>query len=271
MGDPDLSTLEVCAAVPAEAGIPASEPTAGPGRADRVNARGRYRQSRQAYAEMYGTTPRSIGNWIRHGGLKGEFPPLDDPSGMVSWWGSHMEHRVPDKIYAAAKSDPTADPQQVGMVCSGKDDLFASGTDSVNVGENEEVLSTGFLASLLRTRTEEAKAHRRYHLAVEEVPPDEGKIRVLQKTWQDLADHLRALEKAAPEVLRKSGDMWLGVDIVRELAEIHGVIGSGVRTLGRRWAVKMGVAWTIADDRAFQDEVDRLFARLHASKFSACE
>lgn len=236
----------------------------------RICARGVYQLSRKAYAEKFGTTPRSIGNWIRHGGLRGEFPPLDDAAALVAWWGKHMEHRVPDKIYSAVASCETG---VVGMAMGEKVDLFPVESQSGNMqpSGNEEILSTGFLASLLRTRDEEAKAHGRYAKSVDEDPPDAGKIRVLQKTWQDLADHLRALEKAAPEVLRKSGDMWLGVDIVRELADIHGIICAGVRTLGRRWAVKAGVDWTVSNDRAFQDEVDRLFSRLHESKFTSHE
>ncbi|MEI6035790.1 MAG: hypothetical protein WCS65_16110 [Verrucomicrobiae bacterium] len=177
-----------------------------------------------------------------------------------------MEHRVPDKIYAAAaKVAPITEPD-VGMVGVVDIDLFSQG-----VSPAPEVLSTGFLASLIRTRDEEAKAHRRYQLAVDEPEPDEGKIRVQQKTWQDLADHLRALEKAAPDVLKKSGDMWLSVDVVRELADIHAAIVNGVRSLGRRWALKAAAEWTVAQDRIFQAECDRLFSHLVESKFAAHE
>jgi len=238
----------------------------------KMRGRDIYGRPRTAYAELYGATVRTINNWISAGLAKRNPPPLDDPREMPAWWGAVMDHRVPDKLYSAASrfasSNPPSEPSSSSVKVPPS---LSDESETSSPSEEEPVLSTGFLASLLRTRDEEAKAHRRYKKAADEDPPDEGKIRTLQKTWQDLADHLRSLEKAAPEVLRKSGDMWLGVDIIRELAEIHGVIQSGVRSLLRRWAVKTGREVSVSDDRAFQDEVDRLFSRLQDSKFRAHE
>jgi hypothetical protein len=234
----------------------------------KIRGRDIYSRPRTVYADMYQATVRTVNNWIAAGIAKHNPPPLDDPREMPAWWGSVMEHRVPDKIYAAASRHASAHPSP-----SATSEAVAAPPQAPDASEPSlpaepsPALTTGFLASLLRTRDEEAKAHQRYQAAAAQDPPDEGKIRTLQKVWQDLADHLRSLEKAAPEVLRKSGDMWLGVDVVRELAEIHGAIQSGVRSLLRRWSVKTGREVTLNDDRAFQDEVDLLFARLQASKF----
>lgn len=230
--------------------------------AGRLRSRDFYDRPPSYFAEIYGVSSRSVNNWINHGRSVGELPPLENPVELVSWWGKHMVHRVPDKIYAAAekhRSETPPPPQesipQVPPVVPPADD--SSG------------LSTGFLASLLRTREEEAKAHQRYQEAISEPDPNEGKIRVAQKTWADLADHLRQLEKAAPEILQKSGEMWLRVDVIRELADLHGGIVNGVRALGRKFAMKEGIPWSVERDRAFEEECNILFGKLIASRFSA--
>jgi len=228
-----------------------------------------YQHSRAHYATLYGTSLRSVANWIKHGLLQEPPapPPLDNPVEFISWWGKFMVHRVPDRIYEAANKvtgSHTPSLQEPSPLPILPDPAVAS-----VIPPSPSSAATGFLASLLRTREEESAAHGRYKAAVEEPDPNEGKIRVTQKNWQDLSEHLRQLEKAAPDVLRRSGDMWLAVDVIRELASIHTVIVNGVRSLGRRFATKTGVEWTVERDRIFAEEVNFIFRSLTESKFSA--
>lgn len=240
----------------------------------RLRGRDVYDHPRGYYAKLYGTTPRSINNWIKHGLQKNEPPPLDSPTALIGWWGKYMVHKVPDRIYEAARKVSASPavlhgtPPPLPEAVAASPTLFDPPPASVT-HSNGDGLHTGFLASLLRTRQEEANAHQRYVEAVAADPPNEGNVRVAQKIWQELASHLRALEKAAPEVLQKSGDMWLRVDVVNELAHLHGVIVSGVRSLGRRFAMKAGIEWTAERDRLYQAECDFIFRALVESKFSA--
>jgi len=226
-----------------------------------------YNHPRTHYAEIYGVSTRSVAAWIKHGLLQepADPPPLDDPIHFITWWGKYMVHRVPDRLYEAASKMQQAIPvvQSAAPLSSAPGDLPRIDTAPASSG------ATGFLASLLRTREEEAAAHLRYKAAVEEPEPNEGKIRTAQRNWMELSEHLRQLDKSAPEILRRSGDMWLAVDVLSELATIHASIANGVRSLGRRFAVKSGIEWTPERDRQFGDEVNFIFRELVDSKFSA--
>jgi len=236
----------------------------------RLRSRDFYSKPPSHFAGIYGVSSRSVNNWINHGRSVGELPPLENPVDLVAWWGKHMVHRVPDKLYAAAAKFAPEDPDPAPPTLGEPQGISSDPPRDLPASPSSD-LSTGFLASLLRTREEEAKAHRRYTAAISEEPPNEGKIRVAQKTWADLADHLRQLEKAAPEILQKSGEMWLRVEVIRELAPLHGEIVKGVRSLGRKFAMKEGIPWSVERDRAFEDECNVLFGKLVESRFSGNE
>ncbi len=177
-----------------------------------------------------------------------------------------MKHRVPEEIY-------TAVPVIANNVPCGTNEP-APAADLFNIPPpvpeiTPSSVGRGFLASLLRMREEEAAAHARYKTARETNPPDEGKIRFEFQAWQDIVGRLRSLEKDSAGVLEQSGDMWLAVDIVKELSSIHTAIINGVHSLGRRFAMKTGMQWSVALDRQWQDECDRLFGALLESKFVA--
>lgn len=242
----------------------------------RLRGRDVYSKPRSIYAEIYGQSVRGINKWIERGlrADPADAPPLDDPEQMIGWWGRHMKHRVPDHLYEAVrKAKSEIVPRGTTLSVPAVTEAAQAAPDPAREMPTDAaaVLSTGFLASLLRTREEEAQAHRRYREAVAEDPPDEGKIRVCMHTWKDLAEHLRALEKAAPDVLKKTGDMWLAVDIVSELTTIHGAIINGVESLWRRFSVKIGIQSDERIDRLWQEECARLFKGLLESKFVSPE
>ena len=239
--------------------------------AKQLRGRDVYDHPRAYYADLYGVSLRSVASWIKHGIVQEppDPPPLDDPMQFIAWWGRYMVHRVPDRLYEAARKVAPAIPDRPSEVVA-SDDIGI--TASVQpMPSSSPTGATGFLATLLRTRQEEEAAHRRYKEAVEEREPNEGKIRVAQKNWMELSEYLRQLDKSAPEILRSSGDMWLAVDVIAELAPLHADIVNGVRSLGRRFASKAGIEWDAERDRLFGDEVNFVFRALVESKFSTGE
>lgn len=231
------------------------------------------------YAAIFDVTARGVNKWIARGLAADppEPPPLDDPSALVGWWPRHMKHRVPERLLIAkrefeAKSGVprgTEEPlPDFALEAESAVSVAAGPVEPIEVAPLEgSANDEGFFASLLRTRRAERVASLAYEAAKKAVPRNEADIRITYNTWKDIAQQLRSMEKDAPEILKKTGDMWLSVDIVSELTPMLTSLKNGVDSLWRRFSVKIGVQSTVATDRIWQDEVDRLFAGLLESKF----
>lgn len=231
-----------------------------------VSAKGKVRFARPLgeYAAEYGQTDRTIKRWIQRGkeaagGL--DLPPLDVPSEMPAWWARHFKHRCPDEIHAAVTRSAPAAPRPVAPPASVPSPL------SFSIGV---IAGSGYEEMLGRVRAAELSASADYFSAIREDPND-PRLASLRKTWQELAKQLRELERDAGDILERSGQLVPKATTERVLAELHGAISQGIRSLWPRVKSRFRAATEREQDKIWDDEISRLLGRLNETGFAAYE
>lgn len=249
----------------------------GPSEAPSQSSRSEYRQTQAVYADRYGYHVRAIKGWIAEGRAANYPPPLDEPEKMPEWWTVvHPKRSVPGRLLIAAQGKapsktapaPTAPPPPGPPPPPPSSD--APPADRTRLPK----AGLGFAGALQRLREAESEAHEAYQAAKEDedgngLPKDPAKVEQLRRAWNDINEQLRFQEKAAAEVLSKSGEMVLKADVHRELTRIHSAIVGGVRSLLRRVKAKSGNVTLEQAMPAFDAEVDRVFSELIESQFGA--
>ncbi len=237
-----------------------------------------YRETQKTYALRYGYGIRTIKLWISEGRAAGKLPPLDDPEAMLSWWAEVKSNSVPARLLAAAEVAKRGRVASGGAPANQAEGSGAS-TSAAPVVEPapapKKPLAVGFAASLQRVREAEAEAHAAYldELTKTGEARNDGRIERLRKAWSELSEQLRFLEKAAPDVLGRSGEMLMRDDVRKILSKLHSPIVAGVRSLFRRIRAKtgnLGVPAAVLDEfeRHYSAEVEKLFGELCASEFA---
>lgn len=238
-----------------------------------------YREKQSVYAARYGYGIRTIKLWIAEGRAAEPVPkppPLDDAEAMLGWWGEVKSNSVPPRLLAAAETARQArlavtNPTPAATVEAAPGAPAASAIAGDAAPPEKKPLAIGFSATLERVRQAEAEASARYldafNKPIEE--RDDSKTSRLRREWSELSEQLRFLEKAAPEVLAKSGEILTKQDVRRILVKLHGPIVSGVRALFRRTRSKAPAGASLDDlERIYGDEVERLFGDLLGSEFA---
>ncbi|PAW76831.1 MAG: hypothetical protein B9S32_13920 [Verrucomicrobia bacterium Tous-C9LFEB] len=229
-----------------------------------------YLRKHSEYAIIYGFEKRTIKRWIQTGREANppELPPLDDPSAMPSWWGKYMTWRVPDKIIEAARAAKAAEsPAPLSPVAVPVPiDSPLPPSPPVSVEESGEL---GLQGSLARLRDAERKAYNAWQLVLSAAEPNDGEIKNKQRIWTDIADQLRATEKASPDILQASGDLVSKSELQKVLAEIHTTIAQSFRAMIRRVLPKIQNLTPTEADAIWNEEVDRVFAALRTNEFTA--
>ncbi len=231
-----------------------------PGVAAAAPAAPRYRKGQKEYAEFYNQSDRTIKRWVARGRDGNDPPPLDDPVAMVAWWAKHFSHKCPDCILEAARQSAPARPAAPPA--------FSRPAAPIEEGDPVEV-GTGFREMLERVKRAEAEAYQEYNKALK--ANDESRLASTRKQWSELSKQLRELERDAPDILSRSGGMVEKSAVEKVIAEIHGPIINGVRSMWRRIRSRMMTTPENQQDGVWQAECDRLFARLNESAFTAHE
>lgn len=241
---------------------------------------GEYRRPLKFYADRYGYSLRAVKGWIAEGRAVPEPqgpkpPPLDNPEAMLVWWHEVKANRAPTRLLAVAQAARnarvgTGEPTEKGNKGTGAGTPAPAPTTPATPTPPKP-RAVGFAASLERVRQAEAEANERY--LVEFGKPDDerddAKTSRLRREWSELSEQLRFLEKAAPDVLAKSGEMLTTAEVRRVLTKLHGPIVSGVRSLFRRTRQKAQAGATLDDlEKIYAAEVERLFGELVASEFA---
>lgn len=123
--------------------------------------------------------------------------------------------------------------------------------------------------ALDRLRAAERAAHTKYMEALNAAEPNEGDIKVRQRVWTDIADKLRTMEKASPDVLAASGDVVPKAELRQVLFEMHSTIAQSFRTMIRRVRPKIEGLTSAQADQVWNEEVDRVFQGLRDNEFAA--
>lgn len=234
------------------------------GEEPRGRKRGKYQREQKDYAELFGTSDRTIKRWVKTGKNTGVLPPLDDPAAMPAWWAAHYKQRVPECIVAAANAAaPATAPAPDTIPDSPPKEAVSARTDSI-IG-----LGTGFGEMLERVRGAEREAYIEYHVALR--GGDESRLTLTRKTWGELSRQLRELERDAHDILSRSGSLIEKSLVEKLIAEIHAPIINGIRSMWRRVRERMMTTVESQQDRVWQEEVDRLFFRLSDSGFTRDE
>lgn len=216
-----------------------------------------YRKEQKQYAEIYDQSDRTIKRWIAKGKKAADLPPLDAPAEMPLWWPRHYKHKVPDCLLEAARvATPAPEPPPSAPSCPRSEDA------SIEIG-------SGFKEMLDRVRRAEASAYQEYDAALK--ASDETKLPSARKTWSELSKQLRELERDAHDILSRSGALIEKSAVEKVIADIHGPIVNGIRSMWRRVKTKILTAPESQQDRIWQEEVDRLLSRLNESEFTAHE
>jgi hypothetical protein len=205
-------------------------------------------------------------------------PPLDDPGRLKDWWTRHMANRVPDWICSlatvapAVPAAPTASPPSEPS----PGPLFDAAPPALGPSAPAPV---GYASALQRVRAAEAAAGELYTALVRRAAapdtPDDQRARLTaeaeqaRRSWDDLGDRLRAMERDAEKILSASGRMWMADDVIASTTLVHLVLRESIRGLWRRARPKL-TGKSIADGEALWDaEVEAMFGELRANKFTA--
>lgn len=222
-----------------------------------VAKRPQYRHEQKQYAETYNQSDRTIKRWVSKGRKAGDPPPLDDPAQMPQWWPRHYKHKVPDCLIEAGRAQtPPPEPPPPAAVIGEKE------APGIEIG-------MGFKEMLERVKRAEASAYQEFDTALKS--NDESRLPAARKIWSELSKQLRELERDAHDILSRSGALVEKSSVEKIIADIHGPIVNGIRSMWRRVKTKMLTAPDSQQDRVWQEEVDRLLSRLNESEFTSHE
>jgi len=236
-------------------------------------ARSAYPEKLAVYARIFAHDERSVKRWIKRGreAIGGpDLPPLQDPPKMLAWWAKHFDRRCPPEIVAAAREVQALSPAVVAPP-------VVDNTPSPLTPPADPPASAalgGYGDMLDRVRRAEAAAGREFErLSAESGDArDEGKIAAALRSWKGLADQLRELERDARKIQEASGEILPTAEVRRVLADLHGPIVNGMRSILRRIYQQVQNAGSMSEaDRIYQREVDRVCGGLQDSQFLAFE
>lgn len=225
---------------------------------------------------------RALKGWIADGrdATPPELPPFDEPRSLKDWWMRHKKNRAPDWIVALAALAPPAEapaaPAPLGQASLplGSPPAPAAATSAPPRS------ATGFLASLQRQRAAEAATGEIYNsllaaAAVAGLSPEDQAHRsaaaeAARRSWDDNRDGLREMERDAEKILAATGRNWLADDVIASHEVIHLTLKEGLYGLLRRIRPKLkSCATSTEEDKLWQEEIEKLFAIMRTSKFTA--
>jgi hypothetical protein len=242
--------------------------------------RARYLHPIASYETIYGTKARAMKRWIAIGrdATPPELPPLDDPPRMKMWWVRCMTQRVPDKIVALAKVPP-ADPALPTDASPGPLFAQAAATTPTSPSSATGMIPTvGFAGALQRCRAAEAAAGELYTNLLRQAAADKdvdrrarlgAEAEHARRSWDELVDRLRTMERDAEKILSAGGRMWSADEVLASQELIHLALREGLYSLIRRVRPKLAGLQPGEQEETWLIEVELLFAGLRANKFTA--
>lgn len=229
---------------------------------------------------------RAMKRWIAIGRDKSPPapPPLDDPGRLKDWWTQHMANRVPDwicqlAVVAPSTTQPPAPAPAPAPEASVGPLFDAAARASTSPTAPGGAAPVGYASALQRVRAAEAAAGELYtsliRRAADPTATDDQRARLTaeaeqaRRSWDDLGDRLRAMERDAEKILAASGRMWMADDVLAANNLVHLVLRESLRGLWRRARPKLLAKPILEQDAVWEAEVDLLFAELRANKFTA--
>lgn len=204
-----------------------------------------------------------------------DLPPLDAPAGMAEWWRRTMRRKVPEvfeflEIEAQGGRPEKMEPKAAGLAAveGGPEAVRESLKNALAAAASG---SLGFEAALDRARLAERLAWFQWQVVLmepEKFSPGNAERR--KKSWEQASTVLMRAEERAEKILGQSDEWAKWAEVERKVGPILSAVASGVRTLFARLANKFPPppGEFEAMNRAFQLEVDSLFANLGDGNFS---
>lgn len=237
----------------------------------------KYNLPLRGYEDTYKCNERTIKRWIARGKESSppDLPPLDEPRRMPAWWALHYRHKCPEALtIAAVAAGWSPETSVVDQVPAPAGEALPSPPPAGAVFEEIPSALSGYAEMLERARRAEAVTGGEFERlnAVQGDQRDEAKIAAARKAWLDNAKLLRELDRDANEILESQGHSMSRAAVLKILAEMHGPVLNGMRSILRKIWSQLKLAESLAEgDRIYQAEVDRVCSRLIDSDFMAHE
>lgn len=224
-----------------------------------------YRQEYACYHETYLVKERGVKKWIEKartdwiaagcpaGGP--DFPPLDDPPKMLTWWLAHMKHAPGDRLMelagqTAAPASPASLDKQTAAA------PIVSVREAVDV---DKLVGLDLAGAAVRQRKLLEAAITGYESALRNPATNDATINLLAKRADDAVERLRKVEDSLAAAEKSRGHLIHINDLRAELAPM-------LVTLATSLPIELTEQLGIERARAVAF-VDRWFRHLRASRF----
>lgn len=224
--------------------------------------RNSYKKPLIEYARALGyKADATLKRWIDDGRAcdPPDLPPFDQPDQLSVWWSRVKKRKVPSELLVIA-------PAAAGQAAAASP-AAASG-QAVAAGESRPLPGgTGFGATLERARENERQAAEALVDARKKGEP--GAIRLCEDAYHKASQHLLRIESGAADILTAQQEMVRWPEVEADMIEKLNVINQAVRSIFTRIATKVTVPPDLfrALQRAYQEELDRVFEELDASDY----
>jgi len=222
-----------------------------------------YAKDLAEYHDAYGVKARGLkkwiaqarADWIAAGSPTGgpDFPPLDDPPRMLTWWLAHMKHQPSARLLELAGQPTSSAP-------AGPARSAAAPIVSARVAVDVEQLAGLDLASAAaRQRRLLEAAIQSYEGALKNPATNDSTLNLLAKRADDAVERLRKVEDSLAAAEKARGHLVHINDLRAELAPMFNTLATSLQS---------ELTEQLAVDRARSTAfVDRWFRHLRASRF----
>lgn len=215
------------------------------------------------YAERYGVSERTCKRWAAHGDDKNDPCPLDQPEEMRGWWARTMSQRCPAKLLGAAVKGRLDEPKREYPPAPEMElpvqPVILKELQAVEVGE------VGIEATLKRLQEAEVHTHREYQDALK--AGDEGKAKLAQKMFLDLAKQVAIAEEKAVAQRVRVRDLIPRLEAEVAIADFHQAFHGLLRGGADRFFRAFGVEVSAGNDEKWQVMMDGICETLQGEVF----
>jgi hypothetical protein len=222
---------------------------------DEGNAKPRWAE----WAELYGSSERTLKRWAAHGRDRGDDCPLGAPPEMPGWWSRNMAQRIPHKVLLAA--GPGAGPVTVAKKEAAAE-VPAELREFVTATEGE----MGIEATLRRLEDSEVYAHKLYRDAL--TANDQSKALIAERSFRQLAAEKVKVEEKVREARIKARDLIPREEAEARIADVHGDLILRFRGMADRLCRAYGLPVTAESEAKWLDLVDEFCVALREEVLS---
>lgn len=222
----------------------------------RAITRETYKKSQKQYAAIYGTSDKSIKNWLSDGRKKNDLPPLDEPGKMADWYARVKTRRVPLELVRlkTTSTEGPADPSGPSQ--------SASPGKPISIDLNADFsydMAVRIAAENLQYAQEKLRQARQ---RVDGAGTEEAERSVARA----LSEYRKAKNDEHENLKRQGGHVEKRVMLDKfrsRLAAVH----QGVRSCGVRVGTKLALEPELVRQitRAMNEELDAIFLQLQTA------